>query len=128
MKVSIISDVHNNLVNLKKSLDLSKKEGVKSLICCGDLASRETLDFLADNFSGEIFFVFGNMDDEHMPDFKHIDNYKNVNIFSDYGEAEFDSQKVAFVHYQDMAKKLAYAEKYNFVLYGQTHKPWEEML
>ena len=128
MKIAIISDVHNNLVNLGKTLDFCKKEKVVSLLCCGDLASRETLDYLADNFSGEIFFTFGNMDDEHMADFKHVDNYKNINIFADYGEAEFDGRKIAFVHYPDMAKRLARSGKYSFVYYGHTHKPWEEMV
>ncbi len=79
-------------------------------------------------FSGEIFFTFGNMDDEHMADFKYIDNYKNINIFADYGEAEFDGQKIAFIHYPDIAKKLVGSGKYNFVFYGHTHKPWEETL
>jgi len=128
MKIAIISDIHNNEVNLKKALEYSKKEGVKNLICCGDLASRETLDFLADNFSGEIFFTFGNMDDEHMPDFKYIDNYRNVNIFAELGSVEFDKQKVAFVHYPEVAKKLARTKKFNFVFYGHTHKPWEEIV
>jgi len=128
MKIAIISDVHNNLVNLGKTLDFCKKEKVVSLLCCGDLASRETLDYLADNFSGEIFFTFGNMDDEHMADFKHVDNYKNINIFADHGEAEFDGQKIAFVHYPDMAKRLARSGKYSLVYYGHTHKPWEEMV
>ena len=128
MKIAIISDVHNNEVNLKKALGVSKKEGAENLICCGDLASRETLDFMADNFSGEIFLAFGNMDDEHMGDFKYVDNYRNVNIFGNFGEAEFDKQKIAFVHYPEKARKLAKSGKYNFVFYGHTHKPWEEMV
>ena len=128
MKIAIISDVHNNEVNLEKSLVLSKKEGIENLICCGDLASRETLDFLADNFSGNIYLVFGNMDDEHMGDFKYVDNYRNVSIFAEFGELEFDKKKIAFVHYPDIAKKLARSGKYSFVFYGHTHKPWEEMI
>ncbi len=128
MKIGIISDVHNNIANLGKVLDLLKKEGIKTLFCCGDLASRETLDYLADNFLGKVFLAFGNMDDEHMGDFKQLDAYKNINIFSEYGEAELNKQKIAFVHYPDKAKKLAEKGKYSFVFYGHTHKPWEEML
>ncbi len=127
MKIAIISDVHNNLVNLKKTLVLSKKKGIENLICCGDLASRETFDFLADNFSGDVFLAFGNMDDEHMEDFKYVDSYRNIQIFSKFGEAEFDKQKIAFVHYPDKARRLAESGKYDFVFYGHTHKPWEEM-
>lgn len=126
MKIAIISDVHNNLVNLKKILDLLKKEKINKLISCGDLASRETLDFLSDNFSGEVYHVFGNMDDDHMGDFKFVDNYKNINIYSQFGEEVFDDQKIAFTHYPDLAKNFAESQKYDFVFYGHTHKPWEE--
>ncbi|KKP82446.1 MAG: hypothetical protein UR83_C0052G0017 [Candidatus Moranbacteria bacterium GW2011_GWF2_35_54] len=70
MKIAIISDVHNNETNLKKVLDYCIKKKIKKIICCGDLASDETLDFMADNFNppggGEIYYTFGNMDNEQL--------------------------------------------------------------
>ena len=51
MKVVIISDVHNNTTNLKKVLDFCAKNKIGKIICCGDLSSNETLDFLNDHFS-----------------------------------------------------------------------------
>ena len=50
----------------------------------------------------------------------------NLKIFSGAGEAEFSGKKVAFVHFPEEAKKMAQSEKYKFVFYGHTHKPWEE--
>jgi len=66
MQVAITSDIHNNLANLKKVLDYCADKKIRLMVCCGDLASLETLDFLNDNFSGEIFYCFGNMDDGQM--------------------------------------------------------------
>jgi len=126
MLVAIISDIHNNTVNLKKTLDYCVRNKIEKIICCGDLASAETLDFLADNFAGEIFYTFGNMDNDQLRNFEGVSEYKNVKIFERFGEVNIDNKKIAFVHFPDIAKKLCATGKYKFVFYGHTHKPWEE--
>ncbi len=135
MKVAIISDVHNNTTNLKKVLDYCAREYIEKIICCGDLASLETLDFLNDNFSGEIYFCFGNMDDSHLKNHDFEKKYKNTRIFKNYGETEIllrseapKSYRIAFVHYPDKAKDLCETGKYDYVFYGHTHKPWTEKI
>lgn len=126
MKIAVISDIHNNTVNLKKVLDYCKDKNIGEIICCGDLASRETLDFFCDNFSGKIYYTFGNMDDGQLKDFEFTPDYKNAKLFKDYGEAKIDNKNIAFVHYPDRARNLCESEKYKFVFYGHTHDPWEE--
>lgn len=133
MRVAIISDVHNNTTNLQKVLDYCGKNKIEKLICCGDLASMETLDFLNDNFSGEIFYCFGNMDDGHLQSYNFEAKYKNTWIFKNHGEASLggfasESRAVAFVHYPDKAKELGKTGKYTHVFYGHTHKPWIEKI
>ncbi len=128
MKIAIISDIHNNTTNLKKVLDYCNNEEIKTLICCGDLASMETLEYLTDNFSGEIFYCFGNMDDGQMRNYDFKEKYRNTWIFRDYGAACTDNKNIAFTHYPEAAKKLCGTEKYDFVFYGHTHKPWEETI
>lgn len=128
MKIAIISDVHNNEVNLKKVLDYCARKSasrrIKTIICCGDLASKETLDFLCDNFSGIIHYTFGNMDNEHLRNYELLQNYKNTKVYRNFGEIEINKRKIAFVHYPDAAEKLCQTGKYDFVFYGHTHKPW----
>ena len=46
MQIVIFSDAHNNEVNLGKVLDFCVREKITTVICCGDLASRETLDLM----------------------------------------------------------------------------------
>jgi hypothetical protein len=134
-KIAIISDVHNNEVNLKKVLDFCAREKIVTLICCGDLANAETLNFMCDHFASEIFYVFGNMDHGQFSDFEFTSNdtlhgtvYKNAHVFKNYGEANLNKKEIAFVHFPDKAKTLAESGKYDFVFYGHTHKPWTEMV
>jgi len=108
-----------------KVLNYCRENKIEKIICCGDLASFETLDFLNDNFTGEIFFVFGNMDDDYLKNYPfENDQYKNTKIFRDFGEAEIENKQIAFVHFPDVAKELAETGKYDFVFHGHTHKPW----
>ena len=92
-----------------------------------------------DNFAGEIFFVFGNMDNGYLKNYPFENNlYKNTKIFKDFGEIEIENnpvkpsghgaRKIAFVHFQREAKSLCETGKYNFVFHGDTHKPWTEII
>lgn len=129
MLVSIISDIHDNTVNLKKVLDYCAQNGVEKIICCGDLASIETLDFLNDNFQGEIFYTFGNMDNDYLRDYPfENDRYKNTKIFKGLGETEIGGKKIAFIHFPKRARELCKTRKYELVFHGHTHMPWEEQI
>jgi len=124
MLITIISDVHNNEVNLQKVLNYCKDNNISTIICCGDLASDETLEFLNNNFSGVIYYTFGNMDNDHLRKYEDVKKYKSTVLYNDFGETEIDGKKIAFVHYPEKAKKLCETGKYDFVFYGHTHKPW----
>lgn len=129
MNIAIISDTHDNIPNLKKVLDYCHENRIEKMIHCGDLATLETLDYLSKNFSGEIFFTFGNMDDGHVAnDLRNKSKYKKIHIFPDFGHAQIAKRKVAFVHYPDVAKQLCETGKYDFVFHGHTHKPWTEII
>ena len=138
MRIAIISDIHNNEVNLEKVLNYCAREKISTIICCGDLASRETLNFMNDIFAGTIYYCFGNMDNEQLRDVNFTRKYRNTFIFKEFGEAEFDgnpvkpavhgARKIAFIHFPREAKELAETGKYDFVFYGHTHKPWVEKI
>lgn len=129
MKIAIISDVHDNIPNLEKVLDYCAINGIEKIICCGDLASVETLEYLNDNFEGNIYFTFGNMDNDYLQNyfFKNSE-FRKTKIFKKEGEIENDKKKTAFVHFPRIAKGLCRSGRYDFVFYGHTHKPWEETI
>ena len=123
MLFSIIADVHDNLVTLEKCLTWSKANQVEAIICCGDLANSETLDFLATNFKGRIYLIMGNCDnyDELL-----VLGYPNIKYFDRKGgKFEIDGQLVGFCHEPYHIKHLFHLAKFNLIFYGHTHKPWE---
>lgn len=129
MKVAIISDIHDNIPNLKKVLNYCALEKIEKIICCGDLASLETLEFLNENFRGEIFFTFGNMDNDYLQNYHFKNNeFGKTRIFKKEGEMEIDGRKIGFVHFPRIAKGMYRTGKYEKVFYGHTHKPWEEVI
>jgi putative phosphoesterase len=128
MFIAIISDIHNNKVNLKTVLGYCTAQKIQTIICCGDLASDETLDFMNDNFNGKIHYTFGNADTSALYDIEPTKEYKNTFLYKNFGETEIDNKKISFVHYPDAAKKLCETGKYDFVFYGHTHKPWVEKI
>lgn len=129
MRLAIISDTHDNLANLEKFAIWAAKNQIERIIHCGDIASGETVEFLAKKFSGDIYLAYGNMDANYRDDiYLASDNLPNVHLFGDEGELEIDGIKIAFCHFPERAKELAATGKYNLVFYGHTHKPWMETL
>ncbi len=47
MKIVIISDIHDNHVNLNKCLSWCKNNEIEEMICCGDVANDETIEILS---------------------------------------------------------------------------------
>jgi len=124
MKIGIISDIHDNLVNLETFLSWAKKEGIEKIICCGDVTNLETLDFLANNFAGEIVLIRGNME---LYDDNSLSNFSNINYLGRYGIWEIDNIVVGICHEPDyISQVIARNRAVQIIFYGHTHKPWIE--
>jgi putative phosphoesterase len=127
MKIAIISDTHDNLANIKKTLDFLKREKIKFIIHCGDVAAPATLNEILKNFSGKIHLVFGNVDGDQFRMTKLEDKYPDrLKIWGEIGKLKIASRKIAFTHFPEFAKALFESKKYDLVFYGHTHKPWKE--
>lgn len=125
MKIAIIGDIHSNIVNLKKSLEIVKKRGINQIICTGDLQSLETIDIIGTTFI-KTSIIFGNADWDREAFLDKAKKYKNIKIFGDIGELKFDDVKIAFCHYPQTAKKLAKENDFNVIFCGHWHSPWEK--
>jgi len=117
MKIAIISDTHDNLENLKKFLNFSKKEKIKILIHCGDVCRGETLKEIEKNFD-QIYLCLGNGDIRDSL-FKEA---KKTKIFEKEGEIEIDGLKIGFSHFLPQTKKEL--ENFDFYFFGHTHWPF----
>ena len=123
MKIAIISDIHDNLINLEKCLAWCKKEAVEKIICCGDVTNNETLEKISQGFSGEIFLVRGNLEIYEEDEVRLFKNYTyggRTAIF------EINGKKVGVCHEPFLIKEVFAKGKPEIIFYGHTHKPWIE--
>lgn len=123
--IAIISDIHDNLVNLEKFLNYTRQNQIKELICLGDVSNDETIKNLAEGFTGTIHLVIGNMD---FFDEIYVKTFANIKYYGEIGELEINTKKIKFTHLPWQAKFLARQKKSNYVFYGHTHQPSEEKI
>jgi len=121
MKLTIFSDLHDNLVNFNKCLVWCGSNEIEGLIFAGDLTNEETLDYLAKNFSGNIYLVRGNIDnyDEGL-----LKNYPNIiNLTRIGGVVQVGGRSIGLCHEPDLINNLLPLSP-EIIFYGHTHKPW----
>lgn len=121
-KLAVISDVHDNLANLKKALEYIKNNQVDFLICTGDLQSPEAWAEL-DKLAIPVFAAKGNADDA-----LDLSSFQHLQIWQSFGEIELNGKKILFSHYPEIIKKILDQKPnyYQLALHGHSHKPWEE--
>ncbi|MBX4200646.1 metallophosphoesterase [Candidatus Parcubacteria bacterium] len=115
MKIAIVSDTHDNMANFQKAIDFLNTEKIEVMLHCGDICNQQTIDEATKNFKGEIYWVRGNGDHD-------------LDLIPGKMEIELGGKKMAWVHYPEIAKKLAESGTYDAVFYGHTHRPWEETI
>lgn len=123
MKIPIISDIHDNLVNLEKCLNWCDKEKIKNLICCGDLTNGETLKFLAENFSGDIYLVRGNIE---IYKEEEVEKYKNIKYLGRIGKIDLAGKQIGICHEPYLVDKVLEKGDCDIIFYGHTHQPFED--
>jgi len=133
MKIAIISDIHDNVWNLRAAMhwlaSLQGDEAAQELICCGDLCSPFVLGLLANGFPGPIHAVAGNNEG----DWRQIminaakanqGRRKEAQILF-YGqvfEGEIGGKRIAANHYPEIARTIAAAGKHDLVCFGHNHE------
>ena len=122
MKIAIISDIHDNLANFRKSLVWCRENKIKKIICCGDVTSNETLGSLA-HFAGEIYLVSGNAD---FYDEAELKKYKNIIHCGRVGRVQLGDLTIGICHEPWLIEKVKEKGECDFIFYGHTHKPWQE--
>lgn len=124
MKIGIISDIHDNIVNLDKFLDFAKNHSLAEIICLGDVTNEDTVRHLAHGFNGKINLIRGNMDLYEEDILQEIDN---INYLGRYGSFVIEGKKIGLIHEPDFYNELLKDQKdFAYIFYGHTHKPWVE--
>lgn len=129
MLVGVFSDVHDNLANLRRALELFNARGCKALIFCGDFCSPIPSRVMGAGFAGDIHCVFGNGDgDRFLMLTVAQTQHPNLKLHGEYAELEFEGVKVAVTHYPFYAKALARTGDYQAVFSGHTHERHQEII
>ena len=128
MKIAIISDTHDNIPNIDKMLEYCRINKIETILHCGDICARSVLIYMAKNFNGKIYWIYGNVHGVRENMMKADNKFNNLNSLEEEGEVEIDGKKIYLIHYPDQAKELAATGKYDLVFYGHNHKPWEETI
>ena len=129
MKIAIISDTHDNLPNVEKTIRYINKNHIRMIIHCGDVCAPSILRLMAQLFKGqELHVVKGNVDGDIEGFKQQIINYPKIIYHGNTGKLEIDKLKIVFCHEPFVAEKMAGSQKYNFVFYGHTHKPWQKKI
>ncbi len=126
MEFAIISDIHDNLTNLKASLSIINDRNIDTIICCGDFCSPFVIHELGKS-NLTVHAVFGNNDGDRFNIQKIAAEYPNLNIHGEYiGDMEnqliLDGVKIGVTHYPFYAHTMIKTNWYDAVFFGHTHQ------
>lgn len=121
MKIAVLSDIHDNIWNLKKVLKRVKKEKCEALLFCGDYCAPSVAKLIIE-LKLPTYAVFGNVDGAHYEITKLVESLSYYHQFKEMVEVELDGRKIAVTHYHEFAQGLASTGKYDVVFHGHTHK------
>ena len=126
MKIAVLSDIHDNVWNLKKVLALDALQRTKTMLFCGDLCAPFIIHLLGRSYSHPIHMVLGNNDGDVAAIISNASQYKHLHIHGEYFRGELDGKIIGMNHYPDKARILAENGGYEVVCYGHNHTLAEE--
>lgn len=125
MLIGIISDTHDNALNLIKAIKVFNEKEVSLVMHCGDWVSPFMPDF-CQGLKAKIVSVFGNNEGD-VYRFLTRQEKKKWNIeFNDVcSEIEIDGKKLIAYHgdSKPLLRALLDSQKYDAVFSGHTHAP-----
>jgi putative phosphoesterase len=119
MRIAVLSDIHDNVWKLAAALDAAGD--ADAMICCGDLCSPFIVHQLGRGFSRPIHVVLGNNDGDLYRITANARLYEHMRIHGELFRGEFDGQRVAANHYDNIARAIAASGEFDVVCYGHNH-------
>jgi putative phosphoesterase len=121
MKIGILSDTHNNQINLQLALDIFRNAGVTKLIHCGDMTNAQTT-VLLNGFS--VIHVAGNMDGNPGSIRRTLLKLNPDNSSGPYFKGQLDGQWIAATHSHVPGQLDAFIQdgRFAYVFHGHTHR------
>jgi putative phosphoesterase len=117
MLTGIISDTHDNMVQIRKAVDLFITHRVEHVIHAGDFTSPFTFRIfreLSCGFTG----IFGNNDGDRLL----LHKMSEGRVHPQPHTFELAGKKIVLIHEHHLAPALGDSGHYDLVIYGHTHK------
>jgi putative phosphoesterase len=118
MLIGIMSDTHDNLILVKKAIDLFNSRKVGYVIHAGDYTSPFTLKLFKE-LKCEYVGIFGNNDGDKLLLLERSEG----KIRSQPYIFTLNNRKIVVMHEHNVADALADSGHFDLVVYGHTHKP-----
>lgn len=118
MLIGIISDTHDDMEAIKKSIALFNSKGAEHVIHAGDMISPFTFEVWKDlhaQFTG----IFGNNDGDRVL----LKNKSDGRIHNQPLMLTIDGHSFVVIHEPDIAESLAESGRFDVVICGHTHRP-----
>lgn len=126
MIIGVLSDIHDNLKNLGKALELLEQHNAQELIFCGDFCAPFAAKMLAES-GKKVHAVFGNNDGDRFTIQNMVKEFPGFHLYSEYigdelNPLKIDGIRIGVTHYPFYAKPMAKTGWYDAVFYGHSHK------
>jgi len=125
MKIGIISDTHDDIVNTNKAIDIFSKNKVSYVIHVGDFVAPPVVtEFKRLTKDGvKLIGVLGNNDGETKGLEKEFEQVGGK-LFKDIGKIEIKGLKFGIYHGTDAKKrqKMISSKKFDVCIFGHTHQ------
>ncbi|MDY6838038.1 MAG: metallophosphoesterase [Thermodesulfobacteriota bacterium] len=122
MILSVMSDTHDHIWNLRKAIELIKARGAEAIIHCGDFVAPFMLKEL-EQAAIPVHGVFGNNDgDQYLLTKLSMTELSRITLYGLLGELNLDGFQVAFTHDPRVADGLAATGRYDLVCFGHSHE------
>lgn len=124
MLIWIISDTHDNAINMLKAFNVFNEKKVDLVIHVWDWVSPFMLRFCK-NLNAKIISIYGNNEKDEYRYPKMVNNFwVNVEFFNDKKEFEFDNRKFYIIHWEsnEEIENAISSWKYDVVLSGHNHQ------
>ncbi|MFZ2331299.1 MAG: metallophosphoesterase [Atribacterota bacterium] len=119
MKIGIMSDSHDNLVKIRRAVEIFNKEKISLLFHAGDFVSPFTAREI-ENIHCPLIGVFGNNDGDRL---FLLEQFQKIgSIYPEPYKTEIDGKKIIMFHKDDVISDLARSKQYDLIIYGHTHK------
>lgn len=126
MRIAILSDTHDNLLNVRAAVDILRQEDIDKLLHCGDVCGPGVVEALQDF---DVFFAQGNMD--RMPALGlAVEAFHGPGHLARFHTLMLSGSQAALLHGDEerLLHRLIHSGEYAYVFHGHTHRPADRQI